>query len=78
MEVYDITMDTNDIMVQGPNQRKCTGVRTKDGGGLYWQYHYQVQLLCMKGDENQVKNSTIKLPRNLYSLYRECMISEEA
>ena len=33
--------------------------------------------LCEKGDEELVENSTIELPRNLYSLYRECMISKE-
>ena len=52
--------------------------RTKDGGRLYQQYRYWAQLLCMKGDENQVENATNELPRNLYSLYRECTISEEA
>ena len=39
-------------------------VRTKDGGRLYQQYHYWAQLLCMKGDENQVENSTNELPRD--------------
>ena len=29
-------------------------VRTKDGGRLYRQYRYRAQLLCMKGNENQV------------------------
>ena len=42
-------------------------VRTKDRGRLYQQYRYWPQLLCMKGDENQVENSTNELPRNLYS-----------
>ena len=53
-------------------------VRTKDGGRLYPQYRYRAQPLCMKGDENQVENSATELPRNLYSLWRECTISEDA
>ena len=62
----------------GNNYLIIVVVRTKDGGRLYQQYHYWAQLLCMKGDGNQVENSTNELPRKLYSLYRECTISEEA
>ena len=68
----------------GENIASNSSVRTKDGGRLYRQYRYRAQLLCMKGNENQVgggrnqvENSTNQLPRNLYSLYRECTISEE-
>ena len=53
-------------------------VRTKDGGRLYQQYRYRAQLLCMKGDGNQVETSTNELPRNLYILYRKYRINKEA
>ena len=50
-------------------ERKATNhaacVRTKDGGRLYQLYHYWAQLLCMKGDENQVDNSTRELATNM-------------
>ena len=54
------------------------GVRTKDGGRGLSGSIASGRLLCKKGDESLVENSTIELPGNLYSLYREYTISEEA
>ena len=54
------------------------GYEEVENGRLYRQYRYRAQLLCMKGDETQVENSTNELPRNLYILYRKYRISEEA
>jgi hypothetical protein len=53
-------------------------VRPKGGGRGLTGSIATGRLLCKKGAENLVENSTIELPRNLYSLYREYTISEEA
>ena len=51
--------------VQKPKVQSCErkhNVRTNDGGRFYLQCRYRAQLLCMKGHENQVENSTNELP----------------
>ena len=47
-------------------------VRTKDGGRLYRQYRYRAQLLCMKGDENQVGGVETKSRVQLTNFLETC------